>query len=505
MHQLEIKDSIRQGERLALADFVPPLLQSMVASCWNENPKSRPSFSDLHTSLNSIMQHIKETEESALPKSLISFESQDESVLPTDNIPKSVPLEKTNINKVGKSKELDNVQEHKPIQNVPPSQMISTVAAPTSANLLQTPAIKSKLYVEKTPGKKFRSSTCFSSRKQLFILGIITILFICILTGVFVALLVRPASKEIEQSQTTTATTLATKSPLPSCDVEKVVKLNTTACKTTFPSTIPISGNRLYREYVDGDSTTRARFLSTNGIGVHPDGSIIVADQNRMRGIQGSSTFTRPFLNSGLSLKQFSLDSNGTMYVPVASRYIVAVNTTSNVETIIAGNISSSGFLDSSDPLKAKFVNPIQTLYHQKKLYILDRLSTTSAAIRLIDFCTHTLNPGVQTILNFTDPAQQPQAMALDEETLFYSTNNHCIDKFFLANKTTVTCFVGTPGVPGSTDGPSGVGRLSNPFGLLFDKCGKLFVTEQGYIRSVDNAGNLTTVGYVNNSRPGHL
>ena len=154
-----------------VAEFVPPLIQGMVVSCWNENPKSRPSFSDVLTNLNSILQHIKGTKESALPNNLISFESQGESVLPV-NIPNSVPLVKTNIDRVVKSKDVDNVQEHKPIQNVPHSQVISTVAAPKSAKLLQTTAIKSRLCVEKTPGKQFWFPTCFSSRKQLVIFGI---------------------------------------------------------------------------------------------------------------------------------------------------------------------------------------------------------------------------------------------------------------------------------------------------------------------------------------------
>ena len=322
----------------------------------------------------------------------------------------------------------------------------------------------------------------------------------CILAGVLTALLVRPASKEIEQFQTTTT---AIPFPLPTCDVEKVVKFNSTGrCKTNFTSIGNYAGTGSRRSYVDGNSVYLAKFLGATGIGIHPDGSLIIADQIRMRGVIPGTVFTRPYLNSGLSLKQFSLDSNGTMYVPVASRYIVAVKTKTNVETIIAGSNSSSRFLDNSNPLKARFVDPLQTVYRQRKLYILDRISTTSAAIRVIDFCPYTLNPGVRTILNFTNPAQLPQAMAFDDErTLYYSTSNHCINKYFLANRTTVTCFVGIYGVAGSTNGSPGVGRLSTPLGLAFDKCGNLFVADSGpgYIRVVDKAGTLTTAGVIAN------
>lgn len=216
-----------------------------------------------------------------------------------------------------------------------------------------------------------------------------------------VALIVKPASKESEQSlQTQPNTAVATSSPLPICDVENVVKLDSTGCKTNFTVTGNFAGIRYFAEYLDGDSIYKARFLGPSGIGFHYDGSMIIADQIRMRGVQNRMAFTRPYLNSGLSLKQFSLDSNGTIYVPVPGRYIVAVNSNTSVETIIAGDNSSSGFLDNSDPLKAKFANPLQTVSHQKKLYILDGISPNSAAIRVIDFCPHTLNPGVRTMLS---------------------------------------------------------------------------------------------------------
>ena len=77
--------------------------------------------------------------------------------------------------------------------------------------------------------------------------------------------------------------------------------------------------------------------------------------------------------------------------------------------------------------------------------YLTFKATSVSAAIRVIDFCPYTLNPGMRTMLNFT----KPRDIAFDDEgTLYYTTSNHCINKYFLADKTTVTCFVGVMELP---------------------------------------------------------
>ena len=93
-----------------------------------------------------------------------------------------------------------------------------------------------------------------------------------------------------------------------------------------------------------------------------------------------------------------------------------------------------------------------------------------------------------------------------DKDALYYTTNNHYINKYFLANETTLTCFVGVSGVTGRIDGPPGIGRLSSPLGLEFDICGNLFVADSGlgFIKVVNKTGYLTTAGVIGGGTGGN-
>jgi sugar lactone lactonase YvrE len=44
---MEIKDSIKNGERLPVEADVPPEFQNLITLCWHDNPKRRPSFAEI--------------------------------------------------------------------------------------------------------------------------------------------------------------------------------------------------------------------------------------------------------------------------------------------------------------------------------------------------------------------------------------------------------------------------------------------------------------------------
>lgn len=44
---LEIRDSIREGERLSIDERVPTEIHNLIIDCWNANPKLRPSFAEV--------------------------------------------------------------------------------------------------------------------------------------------------------------------------------------------------------------------------------------------------------------------------------------------------------------------------------------------------------------------------------------------------------------------------------------------------------------------------
>ena len=43
----EIKDSIKDGDRLPIADFVASKAKTLIAECWQDNPKQRPTFAEI--------------------------------------------------------------------------------------------------------------------------------------------------------------------------------------------------------------------------------------------------------------------------------------------------------------------------------------------------------------------------------------------------------------------------------------------------------------------------
>ena len=55
---IEIKDSIREGQRLSISPDIPPDLSEIIKRCWDKNPRARPTFQEVVASLKAILMAI---------------------------------------------------------------------------------------------------------------------------------------------------------------------------------------------------------------------------------------------------------------------------------------------------------------------------------------------------------------------------------------------------------------------------------------------------------------
>ena len=75
---IEIKDSIKDGERLPIEEYVAEDTKNLITECWDDNPKLRPTFSEILTRLK---EHAIMLKPSGNFKSVIQlpFETNDQS------------------------------------------------------------------------------------------------------------------------------------------------------------------------------------------------------------------------------------------------------------------------------------------------------------------------------------------------------------------------------------------------------------------------------------------
>ena len=104
---------------------------------------------------------------------------------------------------------------------------------------------------------------------------------------------------------------------------------------------------------------------------------------------------------------------------------------------------------------------------------------------------------GSQAIFNF------PQATAFDGAGNLYvaDTYNYTVRKITPAG--VVTTLASTPGVHGSADGTGGAAQFWQPFGIVVDSAGNLYVADQASstIRKITPAGVVTTIACLTQPR----
>ena len=88
----------------------------------------------------------------------------------------------------------------------------------------------------------------------------------------------------------------------------------------------------------------------------------------------------------------------------------------------------------------------------------------------------------------------QPFGVAIDKYDNIYVADfgNHVVRKLSLSGS--VSTLAGTPGTPGSLDGPGASARFTGPFGIAVDTNGVLYVSDQDTIRRILPTGAVTTL-----------
>ena len=267
-----------------------------------------------------------------------------------------------------------------------------------------------------------------------------------------------------------------------------------TNCSTTNPILSNYAGTGVAGRQ-DGSIDVAATFTKPNGIAFHPDGSLIVGNHRGLRNISGGLVRTilqfdsNPFPTS-CGISQFSIDKNGDIYAPLyydincPNSFMFLLNATTQNATIFAGS-ATSGFADSSDDLTAaRFYNIKQTLIHKGEIYVVQKMTNSAkSCVRVINTCPGDPNYGTRMMINYLP--DDANAIAFDSRgdackfTLTIDiSSNACIVKISDGNVN--LCFAGTRGLTGSSDGPPGIGTLKDAHGLAFDKCGNLFVADKG-------------------------
>ncbi len=194
------------------------------------------------------------------------------------------------------------------------------------------------------------------------------------------------------------------------------------------------------------------------------------------------------------------VDQAGTFYIADFGNHTIRKLTSDGMVTTFAGLAGVPGSDDGTGP-DARFYNPA----------VLD--IDTNGNLYLSDFNNHTIRQvtpaGVVTTLAGTPgvpgtndgPAgsalfNHPLGVAVDNATNVYvgDYGNYTIRKITPDGQ--VTTLAGAPGVAGTNDGPGNVARFNGPHYVRVDRVGNLYVadSESHTIRKVTPAGVVTTL-----------
>ena len=267
--------------------------------------------------------------------------------------------------------------------------------------------------------------------------------------------------------------------------------------------------------FADGPGAT-ARFSDPFGVAVDGAGNVYVADtgNQRIRRIDATGFVTTlagtgdvgftdgpgasALLNNPMGV---AVDVAGNVYV--ADRYnhrIRRIDPAGNVTTFAgsgATGIGKGGFADGPGP-SARFNDPIGVVVDAGgNVFVADAGNHRIRRIDPAGNVTTFAGTGVRGYVDGSGPTAQfndPFGVMVDGVGDIYvaDTGNHRIRR--IDSTGNVTTLAGT-GVSGFADGSGTAVRFNGPVGVAVDAGGNVFVTDAGNqrIRRIDSAGNVTT------------
>ncbi|MBA3899579.1 MAG: PKD domain-containing protein [Bacteroidetes bacterium] len=274
---------------------------------------------------------------------------------------------------------------------------------------------------------------------------------------------------------------------------------------STYAGALNIQGS------MDGNLTT-ARFGGPAYIAFDQAGNMFISDapNNTIRKIdtQGNVTTyagatTSGYVNGTLANARFhgpiglAFDTIGNLYVgDSGNNCIRKIDTNGNVTTFAGSQVSD--FIDSPNPLNARFRNPNGICFDNNgDMLVADPFNHAIRKITLAGVVTTVAGTGVSGHLN--GPAasalfQVPIDVKVDAQNNIYVTEPQVGTVRKISNGT-VSNFAGT-NTTGYIDGIGTAARFNQPYFLAMHKNGNLFVSDQQnwVIRAISPAGNVQTL-----------
>jgi hypothetical protein len=191
-------------------------------------------------------------------------------------------------------------------------------------------------------------------------------------------------------------------------------------------------------------------------------------------------------------------DAAGNVYVADAFNHTIRHISAAGVVSTLAGSPGQPGGVVGIGP-EARFANPTGLVLANGALFVTDRgnnairrVTSTGAATL---FAGGTFAPGHADGVGAAARFNDPYALAADAAGDLYVTErgNHTVRK--IARDGTVTTLAGSPGVPGSQDGPGAAARFRNPSGITLDLAGAIYIADSGNhtLRRIAADGAVTT------------
>jgi kumamolisin len=240
-----------------------------------------------------------------------------------------------------------------------------------------------------------------------------------------------------------------------------------------------------------------ARFNFINSIDLDSSGNIYLADSSNdeirkitttgnvttfagkagtsgtTNGTGGSARFNFP---AGVAV-----DSSGNVFVADSNNNQIRKITAAGVVTTIAGNATTAGYLDGSGTT-AEFNFPAAIAVDSAgNLYVADANNNVIRKVTQAGVVTTLAGSSLAGVLDGTGAHARfnyPSGIAVDTagNVFVADTNNDAIRK--ITPDGVVTTVLGQPGNQGSADGLGNVAQLNQPYGLVVDASGNIFIAD---------------------------